>query len=205
MNILDQFKAFLKSQGLSDEQIEAVAKGLAGAKIYLTAEEKIEERYTKLKGQKELLDEQLKTANATIETLKKNNGSDENLQAEVTKYKEDLKTLQKKYDDDVTNLEKRRLVIADLEKEGAINPDLLVNSIALDKVELKDGKISGHTDAIKDLKKNYANQFKKKEDPKGGDDDKGKGTYVYTPAGGKDDGGAPVDIMSAMTAFSVHK
>ena len=204
MNILDQFKAYLKSQGLSDEQVETVAKGLAGAKIYLTAEEKIEERYTKLKGQKELLDEQLKTANATIETLKKDNGSNEDLQLEVTKYKNDLSALQKKYDADVTNLEKRRLVIADLEKEGAINPDLLVNSISLDKVELKDGKISGHTDAINDLKKNYANQFKKKEDPEGGNG-KGKGTYVYTPAGGKDDGGAPVDIMSAMTAFSVHK
>lgn len=202
MNLLDQFKNFLKSQGLEDETVEKIAKGLAGAKIYLTSEERLDERYTKLKGQNELLDEQLKTANSTIETLKKNNGSNDDLQKEVKKYKDDLKDLQDKYDRDVTMIEKRRLVIADLEKAGAINADLLVHSIDLEKVELKDGKISGHTDSIKDLKKNYANQFKEDTDPEG--DDKG-GAYVYTPAGGQDQGKAPVDIMSAMSEHSVHK
>lgn len=204
MNVLDQFKNYLKSQGLTDEQVEAIAKGLAPAKIYLTAEEKLEERYTKLKGQKELLDEQLKTANSTIETLKKDNGSNEDLQAEVKKYKDGMADLQAKYDRDVTTIEKRIQVIAALEKEGAINPDLLVNSIDLSKVELKDGKISGHTDSIKDLKKNYTNQFKEKDNDPEGDDGKG-GAYVYTPAGTKVVENAPADIIGAMSAYSVHK
>lgn len=204
MNLLEQFKSFLKSQGLDDEKVEAIAKGLAGAKIYLSSQEKIDERYQKLKGQKELLDEQLKTANSTIETLKKDNGSNEDLQAEVKKYKDGMADLQAKYDRDVTTIEKRMQVIAALEKEGAINPDLLVNSIDLEKVELKDGKISGHADSIKDLKKNYANQFREKDsdpDNKGGNG----GEYVYTPAGTKTGDGTPADIISAMSAYSVHK
>ena len=204
MNLLEQFKSFLKSQGLDDEKVEAIAKGLAGAKIYLSSQEKIDERYQKLKGQKELLDEQLKTANSTIETLKKDNGSNEDLQAEVKKYKDGMADLQAKYDRDVTTIEKRMQVIAALEKEGAINPDLLVNSLDLEKVELKDGKISGHADSIKDLKKNYANQFKEKDsdpDNKGGNG----GEYVYTPAGTKTGEETPADIISAMSAYSVHK
>lgn len=204
MNLLDQFKNYLKSQGLSDEQVEAVAKGLTGAGIYLSVNEHIDTRYSKLKGQKELLDEQLKAANGTIEALRKDNGSNEDLQAEVKKYKDGLADLQAKYDRDVTTIEKRMQVIAALEKEGAINPDLLVNSIDLEKVELKDGKISGHTDSIKDLKKNYANQFKEKDKDPEGDDGKG-GAYVYTPAGNKEVENAPADIIGAMSAYSVHK
>lgn len=204
MNLLEQFKEFLKSQGVEDAKVETIANGLAGAKIYLSAEEKIDERYQKLKGKNELLDEQLKTANGTIETLKKGNGSNEDLQAEVTKYKTDIANLQAKYDKDVTTIEKRMQVIAALEKEGAINPDLLVNSIDLEKVELKDGKISGHADAIKDLKVNYTNQFKEKDTDPGSDGGK-DGAYVYTPAGTKTGEDAPADIIGAMSAYSVHK
>ena len=88
MDLQEQYRAFLKAQGLEDAQIEKIVKAMSGAKLYLSSEEDIDKRYQKLKGQKELLDEQLKGANATIETLKKSNTSDEDLQAEVQKYKD---------------------------------------------------------------------------------------------------------------------
>ncbi|NCU30376.1 hypothetical protein EOM57_01075 [Candidatus Saccharibacteria bacterium] len=203
MNLLEQLKAFLKSQGLEDTQVDTIANGLAGAKIHLSAEEKIDERYTKLKGQNELLDKQLKAANDTIETLKKDNGSNEDLLNEVQKYKDDNKALQDKYDKDVVEVEKKQLVINALTKEGAVHPDLLVASMDLSKVELKDGKISGHKDLFKDLKESYKDQFKEVDPEDGGDD---KGGYQYVPAGGDDKGGkGDVDVIGAMQAYSVHK
>lgn len=209
MNLLEQFKAFLKAQGLEDTIIENIVKGMPGAKIYLSAEEKIDERYNKLKGQKELLDEQLETANGTIETLRKDNGSNEALQGEVIKYKNDLAALQDKYDKDVVKVEKKQQIIDALKKEGATHADLLAATIDLNAIELKDGKISGHKDVIKKLKEDNKDLFKEidPEDGKAGKDDNGGGgdPYVYTPAGGKDGAQTPVDIFSAMAEFSVHK
>lgn len=209
MNLIEQFKAFLKTQGLEDTIIENIVKGMPGAKIYLSAQEKIDERYQKLKGKSELLDEQLKTANSTIETLKKDNGSNETLQAEVTKYKKDYADLQDKYDKDVVRVEKKQQIIAALKKEGATHADLLAATIDLDTIELKDGKISGHKDVIKKLKEDNKDLFKEidPEDPnaeKNGNDGGGN-PYVYTPAGGKNGSQTPADIFSAMTEFSVHK
>lgn len=205
MNTIEQFKAFLKSQGVEDAKVETIANGLAGAKIYLSAEEKIDERYQKLKGKNELLEDQLKAANGTIETLKKSNGSNEDLQGEVQKYKDANKDLQEKYDRDVTRVEKKQQVIEALKKENALYPELLAANIDLEKIELKDGKISGHKDAIKTLKETYKDQFKVVEDPAGGDDGAGGDPYTYTPPGGKGDNNGPVDIYSAMAEFSVHK
>lgn len=203
MNLLEQLKAFLKSQGLEDAQIEKVANGLAGAKIYLSANENIDTRYEKLKGQKELLGEQLKAANTTIDTLKKDNGSNGELLAEVKKYKDANKDLQDKYDKDVVNVEKKQLVISALNKEGAIHADLLAATIDLSKVELKDGKISGHKDIFKELKENYKDQFKEVESEEGS---AGDNSYKYVPPGGDDkSGNGDVDILGAMSQYSVHK
>lgn len=207
MNLQEQYRAFLKAQGLEDAQIEKIVKAMSGAKLYLSSEEDIDKRYQKLKGQKELLDEQLKGANETIETLKKANTSDEDLQAEVQKYKDANKALQEKYDKDVVTVEKKQQVMEALKKEGAIHPDLLIASVDLEKIELKDGKITGHKDAIKSLKESYKDQFKE-EDPNAEEGDNGGGNepYSYTPPGGKPgDSKTPADIYAAMAAYSVHQ
>ncbi len=117
MNLIEQFKAFLKAQGLEDTIIENIVKGMPGAKIYLSAEEKIDERYNKLKRAEELLDEQLKPLTARSKTLRKDNGSNEALQGEVIKYKNDLAALQDKYDKDVVKVEKKQQIIDALKKE----------------------------------------------------------------------------------------
>ena len=52
-------------------------------------------RYNKLKGQKEDLDEQLKTANTTIGELKKNNKDNEALQNTIKEHETTIETLKK--------------------------------------------------------------------------------------------------------------
>ena len=208
MNTLEQFKRLLKDQGVEDAKIEEIIKAMPGAKVYLTGEEKLDERYLKLKGQKELLEEKVKVHEETIATLKKNNGSNEELQNTIKDKDAKIKDLQAKYDRDVTTIDKKQQLISALTKEGAMHPELLVASMDLEKIELKDGKISGHKDAIKALKENYKDQFKEVENPKGGEGGQGDNPYQYNPPGGDkggNGGNGSGSIMEAMAAFSVHK
>ncbi len=46
-------EALLKKLGIAEDVIQKVIKGMSDEKIYTTKEENIEERYTKLKEQKE--------------------------------------------------------------------------------------------------------------------------------------------------------
>lgn len=199
MNVLENFKEYLKNKGLSDDVIKDIVDGMAEAKVYLTNQEKIDERYTKLKGQKELLDEQLKSANDTIETLKKSNSSNDELQKEVQKYKDANKELQKKYDEDVILVEKRMQFTNELNKAGAKYADLLVSSVDLNTLELKDGKLVGYEDIVKGLQEKYTDQF----NPTGIAEPNPNG-YTYKPAGGQEPKPSG-DIFSAMAEHSVRK
>ncbi|KEI10529.1 scaffolding protein [Clostridium sp. K25] len=77
----------LKKLGLTDEQIQKVIGGMKENKIYTTKEENIEERYNKLKSQKEQLESDLKEANKTLDKVKKDNKDIESLQTEIENYK----------------------------------------------------------------------------------------------------------------------
>lgn len=83
----------LKKLGFTDEQIQKVIGGMKENKIYITKEENIEERYNKLKGQKEDLEGQLNTANSTIKDLKKNNANNEELQKTIKEHETTIATL----------------------------------------------------------------------------------------------------------------
>lgn len=83
-----KFEELLKAQGLTTEQIVAITGAMVKEKIYTTNEEKIEERYEKLKLKKETLQEELTEYEGTIETLKKDNEKknyDMALELELTK------------------------------------------------------------------------------------------------------------------------
>lgn len=49
------FSELLKAQGLSEVQIKAIVKDMRSNKIFITYEEKIEERYQKMKHQRDSL------------------------------------------------------------------------------------------------------------------------------------------------------
>lgn len=66
-----KFEELLKAQGLDDNQVKSILGAMKKEKIYTTSFENAEERYNKLKGQKEDLEGQLKTSNNTIKDLKK--------------------------------------------------------------------------------------------------------------------------------------
>ena len=64
-------KELLRKLGYADEDITKIEKGLSDEKIFLTKDENIEERYSKLKTQKEELEGQVNTLteiNTNIQT-----------------------------------------------------------------------------------------------------------------------------------------
>ena len=70
-------KELLKKLGYTDEDVTKIEKGLSDEKIFLTKEENIEERYSKLKTQKEDLEKQVQTLTET----------NTNIQTEYDNYK----------------------------------------------------------------------------------------------------------------------
>lgn len=124
------FKELLKKLNLTDEQITSIETEMAKEKIYITSLEKADERYSKLKADKENLDTQLKTANDTIEDLKKNSSNNEELKKKLEDYEKDKKKQEQDYKEKV--------------KELALENELIkvnVNSVKSAKAELDMTKI----------------------------------------------------------------
>jgi len=118
--------------------------------------------------------EKLKTANTTIETLKKNNGDNETLQNTIKQHEATIKELQ----DEATNSAKTYALKEQLSKSGVLDPDYLIyKQGGLEKFNFdKEGKPIGVDDVIKPYKEDKAlsHLFKAAD-----------GTN-YTPAGGGD-------------------
>ena len=110
-----EFKEYLISKGVTEEQAAEIVGGMPEKEFHLTKEEKLDERYAKLKQQKEDVDTQLETANTTIEDLKNSNKSNEDLQTKVTEYEGQIETLKEQS--------------ADIQKQSAIEQVFIPNTL----------------------------------------------------------------------------
>lgn len=90
----------LKAKGLSDEDIKSVIGEMKQNKIFTAAEENLDIRYGKLKGEHDTLTQQYSQANALIDQLKK--GTKEELQGKITSYETQVQSLQEQLAADVT-------------------------------------------------------------------------------------------------------
>lgn len=86
-------KEFLKSQGLTEEQINKILSGMRENKIFTTSEENADIRLKKLKDERDQAQDDLKEANKTLKDIKKNNEDIETLQKTITQYEDDMKVL----------------------------------------------------------------------------------------------------------------
>ena len=147
----------LKSQGLSDEQIQTVTGEMKQNKIFTTGEENLDIRYNKLKGEFDNLNAQHGESTKLIEQLKAGTKDSEALQGKITNYEGQIAQLQ-------TELATAKL-------ESAVKVALL-NAKATDieymtfklkeKGELEldeNGQIKGIDDKIAGLKTQFPTQF----------------------------------------------
>lgn len=159
---------YLKSMGLTDEQInaiienhtevtEALKKERDGYKAKAEAVDAVTKERDELKGK--------------LEQAEKASGDAAKVQAEFDAYKTQIET-------ERTNAGKKALVRKALEDNGA-NPaalDLLMNTVALDKVEMDGDKLKDADAVLKPIKEAHAGLFGKVET---------HGTDLITPPGGK--------------------
>lgn len=134
-----EFKELLKAQSLTDEQINNITAKMKEEKIYTTSLENADERYTKLKGQKADLDEQIKAANTTITELKKNNKDNEALQQTIQDHEATIENLKKESAQKDFNYALSNA----LKDNKCKNAKALKALLDLDNIKFNEGKLEG--------------------------------------------------------------
>lgn len=145
---------------VGDEKATAILNQMKEKKIYISNNENVDERYSKLKGQKEDLEQQLATANSTITDLKKATKGNEDLQQKLTDYESKIQTLQKESEAKVRNLTLDHAIEKLLTTNNAKHVELLKAQFDRDKLEVaEDGVIKGLDDQFKTIKESYSDLF----------------------------------------------
>ena len=145
----------LKKLGYTDEQIQKIIGGMKENKIYTTTEEKIEERYNKLKEQKVALDEQIKTANATIEDRKKNNTDNQTLQSKIGEYESKVSG----YEKQIQDMQFNYAIDGALKGANVKNIKAVKALLNMENVKLDGENILGLTDQLETLKESDSYLF----------------------------------------------
>ena len=153
-------KELLESLGYTAEQIEKVLSGMKENKIYTSAQENIDERYSKLKGQHDDASKQLDDANELIKTLQESVKGNEGLQAKIADFQKQAEDAKARAD----KAERDSAIKVELLAKGAVPEDVdyLMWRIDNGDTEVKmgeDGKLSGMDDAVKALKTQFPKQF----------------------------------------------
>ena len=152
------FTEILKAQNLTDEQIVKISVEMKSNKIYLASEENLDVRYNKLKLESEQANQELAKSQALITELQKGNKGNEELQAKVKGYEDEIANLKKAN-------EKQRV-------ESALDRVLLeanVQDVDYVKFKIKEkgtelkldeqGNLTGVKDMLDALKVQLPNQF----------------------------------------------
>lgn len=156
-----KFEELLKAQGLSEEQITSITGAMTKEKIYTTSLENADDRYSKLKGQKENLEGELNTANTTIADLKKASKGNEELQNKIKEHEATISTMKTENDAKIRNL----TIDSAIDKAliGAKHSDLLKGQFDREKLVVgEDGTIQGFDEQLTILKETYKDFFEEK-------------------------------------------
>lgn len=147
-------KEQLTALGISEEQ--------AGKVLELVKEETKEmipkHRFDEVTQSKNTLQEQLKTANATIENLKKFEGTNQQLTEKIEKYQTEAKAKEAEYATNLKNLSKKNLIkVALLSMENRpYDVDIVSGLLDSEKILLDDKSekiLSGLTEQLETLRK----------------------------------------------------
>ncbi len=158
-------KELLKKLGYTDEDVTKIEKGLSDEKIFLTKEENIEERYSKLKTQKEDLEKQVQTlteTNTNIQTeydnYKKGSITQEEYEMKVREIQEeaDSKVKQNNFDSKLAV----KLMSKEINAKDVI--DIKAN-LDMSKISLDGENFIGLDEQIKNLKEKKDYLFNKEE------------------------------------------
>jgi len=141
-------KEFLQKQGIEEEKAQSVVDGMKENKMYITSEENLDERYNKLKTQKEDLETQITTKDDLINDMKTSTKSNDDMQTKISDYEGQIQTLQNQ-----SQLQqKENAVDLALLKSGARNLKPVKALIDLEKIKVDDNGVFGLDEQITSIK-----------------------------------------------------
>lgn len=148
----------LKAQGFTDEQISAILKAMRENKIYTTMEEKIEERYAKLKIERDDLKVKLEAADKTIEDLKVANKDNDTLQTTIKAHETTIATMKTDYENKIREMSIQSAIRNKL--TDTKYPELLETKFDKAKLSVsEDGTVLGIDEQLASIKEQYKDLF----------------------------------------------
>ena len=152
------FTEILKAQNLTDEQIVKISAEMKSNKIYLASEENLDVRYNKLKLESEQANQELAKSQALITELQKGNKGNEELQAKVKGYEDEIASLKKANETQRVESALDRVLL----EANVQDVDYVKYKIKEKGTELKldeQGNLTGIKDMLDALKVQLPNQF----------------------------------------------
>lgn len=152
------FTEILKAQNLTDEQIVKISAEMKSNKIYLASEENLDVRYNKLKLESEQANQELAKSQALITELQKGNKGNEELQAKVKGYEDEIANLKKANEKQRVESALDRVLL----EANVQDVDYVKYKIKEKGTELKldeQGNLTGVKDMLDALKVQLPNQF----------------------------------------------
>lgn len=159
-----EFKEYLVSKGITEEQASTIVEGMPAEKYYLASEEKLDDRYTKLKQQKEQLEEQLTSNQTELNTLKESAKDNTELTQQLTE-------LQTKFDESEKNSiaamadkDKSYAIQSALREANALDDSLVISLLDKDTIKVTDEGVQGLKEQLEQIKENKAFLFKQEDE-----------------------------------------
>lgn len=152
------FLEVLKTQSLSEEQIKAIAKAMRKSRIFITSEEKIEERYHKMKLQRDSLRKRLDLAEKALKNIPENVEINEDIQRIRKAFEEKIISIKNSYEDKITDM---TLDMAIQSKLANVKyPELLISKFDKSKLSIEvDGTILGFEEQLSAMRRTYKDLF----------------------------------------------
>jgi hypothetical protein len=152
------FLELLKSLSLSENQICAIKKGMSKNRVFITYEEKIEERFQKMKHQRDIMKSKLDLTEKALEDQAKNSEINEDIQRIRKVFEDKINTLKSSYEDKIKDM---AIDIAIHKKLVNVKyPELLICKFDKSKFSIDaDGTVLGFEDQFFEIKKAYIDLF----------------------------------------------
>ncbi len=157
-------KELLKSLGVADDVIAKIIEEMPKNKLYISSEENIDLRYTKLKEQNETLKQQYAEAQTTIDGFNSSEKNNTELQEKITQYEATINELKTKNEKSVLD---GAIKIALLEAK-AKDTDYMSFKLREKGTQLtvdENGKLKDSDKIITELKTAHPDQFESNDKP----------------------------------------
>lgn len=157
------FQEYLTSKGLTEEQVQGVIDGMGENKFFLASEEKMDERYPKIKAENEQLKSQLESNQKDIETLKKSAEGNEELTKKLTDLQAAFDNSKAESESALKEQQKEFAIKLALKDSGTLDENIIMGLLNKDIINITDDGLMGLKDQIEKIQGEKPFLFQKAE------------------------------------------